>query len=222
MRTHIDNKRGFTLIELLVVIAIIAILAAILFPVFAKARGKARQTTCLSNIKQLALGQLMYATDWDEQFLGHICGCSGRWTYGCWMAVSTSYIGNEQITNCPDNGANTATTCPDGSYRPGLRGYGRNIYIARGPGDIGIKMASIKDSSALVMLCETTGWGTAAWCGEFNRGLEPGAGCSDSNVLGGCRHNGGQNVAFCDGHSKWLAKGKLMDNALWNITQGTW
>ena len=60
------HKSGFTLIELLVVIAIIAILAAILFPVFARARAKDPQTACLSNIKQLALATLMYASDWDE------------------------------------------------------------------------------------------------------------------------------------------------------------
>jgi len=60
-------RRGFTLIELLVVIAIIAILAAILFPVFAKAREKARQTSCLANVKQLMLGILSYAQDYDER-----------------------------------------------------------------------------------------------------------------------------------------------------------
>ena len=60
-------KKGFTLIELLVVIAIIAILAAILFPVFARAREKARQSTCLSNVKQIGLAILMYVQDYDER-----------------------------------------------------------------------------------------------------------------------------------------------------------
>src|SRR6266581_8496416 len=63
------SRRGFTLIELLVVIAIIAILAAILFPVFAQARESARQTTCLSNLKQIALAGMMYAQDYDETFV---------------------------------------------------------------------------------------------------------------------------------------------------------
>jgi len=62
------KAHGFTLIELLVVIAIIAILAAILFPVFARARAKAQQNNCLSNIKQLALGTLMYVSDYDDRF----------------------------------------------------------------------------------------------------------------------------------------------------------
>ncbi|MGE5531060.1 MAG: prepilin-type N-terminal cleavage/methylation domain-containing protein, partial [Bacteroidota bacterium] len=63
------KRTGFTLIELLVVIAIIAILAAILFPVFAKAREKARQSSCLSNIKQISLGILGYAQDYDERMM---------------------------------------------------------------------------------------------------------------------------------------------------------
>ena len=65
------KRKGFTLIELLVVIAIIAILAAILFPVFAQAREKARQTACLSNLKQLATGGMLYSQDYDEKFFAY-------------------------------------------------------------------------------------------------------------------------------------------------------
>src|SRR5262245_61436056 len=78
--------RGFTLIELLVVIAIIAILAAILFPVFAQAREKARQAGCLSNIKQWATATMMYVQDYDEKFMGLAVGepCSTDKKYHCW------------------------------------------------------------------------------------------------------------------------------------------
>src|SRR5450759_2619705 len=70
-----SKRTGFTLIELLVVIAIIAILAAILFPVFARARAKAQQTVCLSNLKQIGLAFMMYASDWKQKLPGHrACG----------------------------------------------------------------------------------------------------------------------------------------------------
>ena len=82
-------RRGFTLIELLVVIAIIAILAAILFPVFAKAREKARQASCQSNLKQLALACLMYAQDYDEHFTGWLVRV--RAAAGCGNADSTAW-----------------------------------------------------------------------------------------------------------------------------------
>ena len=70
------QRKAFTLIELLVVIAIIAILAAILFPVFAQAREKARQTTCTSNVKNYGLAFLMYAQDYDEQMVSQVNGGS--------------------------------------------------------------------------------------------------------------------------------------------------
>jgi len=107
------RKKGFTLIELLVVIAIIAILAAILFPVFAQAREKARQASCISNLKQITLAMLMYAQDYDEQV-------TRMWTYGTdaqikrnetpptpqyWHVFLQPYIKNYKIFICPSCGA---------------------------------------------------------------------------------------------------------------------
>ncbi len=103
------KRRGFTLIELLVVIAIIAILASILFPVFAQAREKARQTSCLSNLKQMGLGLMMYSQDYDEQLLG-FGNCSiGRPSPGScvyWQALIQPYVKNRGVTLCPTNVAN--------------------------------------------------------------------------------------------------------------------
>jgi prepilin-type N-terminal cleavage/methylation domain-containing protein/prepilin-type processing-associated H-X9-DG protein len=128
-----SSRRGFTLIELLVVIAIIAILAAILFPVFAQAREKARAATCLSNIKQLALGISMYAQDYDESmpynyaYEGQITGGNCvqrtpivlRW----WQDFVRPYIKNEQVYLCPSGGTgrvfySTGRTAPGAQLQP--------------------------------------------------------------------------------------------------------
>jgi len=105
------RKRGFTLIELLVVIAIIAILAAILFPVFAQAREQARTTSCLSNNKQLGTGMMMYLQDYDENFP------SWNWNFFCgggnngaprdsgafWTMAIYPYVKNAALYKCPDD-----------------------------------------------------------------------------------------------------------------------
>src|SRR5258707_167673 len=93
--TH-PSRRGFTLIELLVVIAIIAIFAAILFPVFAQAREKARAASCTSNIKQVTLGLLMYIQDYDEM----MCPC--QIGSGTWDQLTAPYVKNVQVFACPD------------------------------------------------------------------------------------------------------------------------
>ena len=87
------KSTGFTLIELLVVIAIIAILAAILFPVFAQARDKARQTSCLSNAKQIGVGVMMYTQDYDEMY--------PTIDFGKYLVTIQPYVKNEQIWECP-------------------------------------------------------------------------------------------------------------------------
>src|SRR5690348_10918424 len=128
------NKSAFTLIELLVVIAIIAILAAILFPVFAQAREKARQTTCTSNLKQIGLGMMMYAQDYDETFFSG-WGSGGGPEPGLiiWRVAILPYIkmGGRVPKNTGDVYDPTIPTipvfqCPDTTYMA-KTSYGYNL-----------------------------------------------------------------------------------------------
>jgi prepilin-type N-terminal cleavage/methylation domain-containing protein/prepilin-type processing-associated H-X9-DG protein len=116
----LKRAKGFTLIELLVVIAIIAILAAILFPVFAKARAKARQTACLSNVRQMATAFIQYTQDYDEMwpssyyYKNKIPGGTGSSSNGYvqWSGMIQPYVKNEQIFVCPEHAVKGwAPTC---------------------------------------------------------------------------------------------------------------
>ncbi len=133
------RKRAFTLIELLVVIAIIAILAAILFPVFAQAREQARATSCLSNTKQIALGQLMYSQDYDETIIPWCV--VNRKLYpidvqipNCWVNLIQPYIKNQQILFCPSFSASATAQAMDQADcdGDGSPGSGSNTWIPTG------------------------------------------------------------------------------------------
>ncbi len=189
-------KRGFTLIELLVVIAIIAILAAILFPVFARAREKARQSSCLSNIKQIALGEMMYLQDYDEVFHSWSeATAAGTLIYPCWLLQP--YIKNIQVFDCPSASNTSAPPNPaaaDNSQR-GMAEYGFAYgYLQNQP------QAQIEKPAETIMWAD----GGAAYI------FAP---SSCTTVAGGQdwrrnewppRHNEGLNVAWCDGHGKWM------------------
>ncbi len=137
---HPDSqRRGFTLIELLVVIAIIAILAAILFPVFARARDAARTTACRSNLKQLATGLMLYVQDYDERFprsnqdvSAADCAAApgGCWSAGLifWQQMAQTYARSFGIMSCPSG---TRTPVASGQYFWGHYGANRQIMRRR-------------------------------------------------------------------------------------------
>jgi prepilin-type N-terminal cleavage/methylation domain-containing protein/prepilin-type processing-associated H-X9-DG protein len=213
------NRRGFTLIELLVVIAIIAILAAILFPVFAKAREKARQTSCLSNVKQLVLGSLQYAQDYDERLMMRWQASDSNFRV---PSMIMPYVKNSQIFKCPSwsvsrthTGIGTydlSYTWPGGAPAHWMSGAvcavcgkpcSKNYFICDGYSAYGL--GTIDSPAQCILIYE----------------LMEGSGGTDSDAqsatVGGLHgyyqaraqnpavnpHNDGGNYGFCDGHAKW-------------------
>jgi prepilin-type N-terminal cleavage/methylation domain-containing protein len=217
---------GFTLIELLVVIAIIAILAAILFPVFARAREKARQTSCLSNVKQLGLGFMMYAQDYDETLPGVNYGNSPgqvwpwqEWpnTPG-WPAVFQdplyAYTKNDQLLQCPsDAGAGCRWYDANGiSY-----GYSEYLYNSNYNLD---KLATLGNEpagvAAITMIAET--WASGIYNDWDN---EAGTGSTDgldrvrfTNYSPFVSRHSGTIFGYVDGHAKFIAQNAMVSYAL--------
>ncbi len=140
------TKKGFTLIELLVVIAIIAILAAILFPVFAKAREKARQTTCTSNMKQLGLAFVQYVQDYDE-VLPERSNPSANKGWG-WAHTVYPYVKATGVFSCPDDLTVAPSPNVDVSYL-----LNRNAVDLPTNGVFGIAGATAKMASPAVTVC---------------------------------------------------------------------
>src|SRR5438045_2253444 len=140
-------RRGFTLIELLVVIAIIAILAAILFPVFAQARDKARQAVCLSNCKQLGTAIIMYTQDYDEVLPQGYNGPSKN----SWGKVTVPYVKNTDIFTCPSAPQIKSRAPSVNRLFTGGYGCNRNIMGA----NLGRALAEITDPAGTFAIADT-------------------------------------------------------------------
>jgi prepilin-type N-terminal cleavage/methylation domain-containing protein/prepilin-type processing-associated H-X9-DG protein len=206
-------RRGFTLIELLVVIAIIAILAAILFPVFAKAREKARQTSCLSNLKQIVLGLLQYAQDYDETTPRRRPSATAPQNEFWWNVVQP-YVKNTQLFLCPSypwNGG-WCTNCTGDTCRPnGTRSYdmanGGLPNMSQGP-RVGQVIAPATTMWVFDCGCEYSGnpISTAYSVGYFLNAWR--------GQTRAFRHNDGINTTYADGHAKWVRWIKCSDLTL--------
>jgi len=201
------HKNGFTLIELLVVIAIIAILAAILFPVFARARENARRASCQSNLKQIALGVIQYAQDFDERYPPSRFRDATTTDYiadGYWSKFIFPYVKSEQIYDCPSvSGAVEPLTL---GINAGYFDYGVNRQMFREPPlTASLSLSTLQNAATTPML------------GDNNRvesdhafsikffivydvdGSYPNGDYADRV---GARHLETTNLAFADGHVK--------------------
>jgi prepilin-type N-terminal cleavage/methylation domain-containing protein/prepilin-type processing-associated H-X9-DG protein len=212
--------RGFTLIELLVVIAIIAILAAILFPVFAQARESARKISCLSNLKQLALGWVMYSQDYDEAYpmTAQCCDATGSQMY--WQAMIEPYVKNGGTSQVWLK-KTSVYICPNYLKVPPAKDEAGN------PGD-DPNVGQYPLSSYSPNFSPTTAWWAlgAGWAGENSAiGTQASTGRPSQQILlapnhdccietwggGGSnnwtraavRHAEGANYSLLDGHAKW-------------------
>ncbi len=229
-------KKGFTLIELLVVIAIIAILAAILFPVFAQAREKARQTQCLSNIKQIGTAGQMYMQDWDE---GLIPYNGANYNFA---ELMNPYVKNWRMFYCPS--APWKPT-PD-AHAFWAVNYGINnwmgLYLdANGNAADPLRtLGQISKPSEIIMYGDSglfwmSGWGilypaTSGGCylpgskgskDLIDTTLTPPVSQATGDFANG-RHNGGVNMCYWDGHAKFLKSYDLVRQAReeWNAWGG--
>lgn len=224
------KRRAFTLIELLVVISIISVLAAILFPVFARARENARRTSCLSNLKQMGLGVMMYVQDYDEHYPLYrrpttetppFPSYKGGWWE--WQHMIYPYTkSSEQVFWCPSG--NTVW--------PYNGNYGANYGLIGGTSN---NLAKVTSSASTYMIMDAgTMYILAADAYRVNKGgarYLPGSGpfvTPESAVSTGWyesdfkkgRHFGGINMSFADGHVKWLKSELVLSES--KKSDGNW
>jgi prepilin-type N-terminal cleavage/methylation domain-containing protein/prepilin-type processing-associated H-X9-DG protein len=243
MQRRVQSKRGFTLIELLVVIAIIAILAAILFPVFARARENARRASCMSNINQMGLAMMQYVQDYDETYPltyypvpagtvlpdGQIWAGSAAAPNIFWQQMIYPYHHSVQAFWCPSS---TVSNNSVGGVPVPVNGqYGANVSVMPlwsttvNP----VKLSAINSVATTYMFMDAGTYHISysdALASSGNVSYVPGIGdagrsCGSivttlTNNIQDCksgRHFDGVNVGFADGHAKWLKTSVLLQQA---------
>ena len=211
-RSQSSTRKAFTLIELLVVIAIIAILAAILFPVFARARENARRSSCQSNLKQIGLGVAQYTQDYDERTVPRQ-GANG------WFGNLQPYLKSEQIFQCPSE------TTPPPAVANSFTADGYTDYVCNGmtqrsdatpndptPGagsdNNPVSLAAFNSTTQTILVMDNgldtaATDGTSSECSSFGA-ISPTNFASVNGGRGILRHLEGSNALFADGHVKWV------------------
>ncbi|MHB9025198.1 MAG: type II secretion system protein [Armatimonadota bacterium] len=193
-------KRGFTLIELLVVIAIIAILAAILFPVFAKAREKARQTTCLNNVKQIVTAVLMSVQDQDETFPNATTWVSD---------LAANYGVTGKVWDCPTSSFKGTEAAPDYFF---VGGAGTFLSLAA--------IGDVADPVSAPLVGDlASGKSNPPYVGSTTPATY--IDCGDPIARTDTRHNNGAVLGYVDGHVTWISKSLLKPSVFAGSICGT-
>jgi prepilin-type N-terminal cleavage/methylation domain-containing protein/prepilin-type processing-associated H-X9-DG protein len=229
------QKCGFTLIELLVVIAIIAILAAILFPVFARARENARRTSCLSNLKQIGLGMMQYVQDYDERYAPafswdsssgapnaldtDVSHPSGYFTinnasvvghYKSWMDAVFPYVKSTQIFVCPSvsNASPPAQIISNYGYSSAFGGYYSDAQLYNSSAALWtpIAAAQIGRAAEIIMIMDLNNTWTSTHASPVNLSSWAASASTQSIVA---PHLEGGNATYADGHAKWMPAAKM-------------